>query len=317
MVMPNIAVYAGGPLGPDKIATNLANTRSAGWTTIIIGLFHIGRPDIPGQQYGDIIFGGAPMVIQNGKYVLPDYSWPEAIAALKGTGSSITQIYASFGGGGPVFDYTSLQTIYEQNGNSFAGTAVERNFQLFRQIFSAVDGIDLDCEDNYDPPSFNAFCKMLVGMGFALTFCPYTYESFWVNALSAIQTMPNAPVAWWNLQCYDGGTGNDPQLWANAITAKMGGFPIEGFVLAGADAGSGPQGVQSLISGFAREPALGGGFIWNLDEIFASGSSQADYVSAVRNAMSATKAAHAPAVAPSAKPELRPERAGAAVKEAR
>jgi hypothetical protein len=285
MVTPNIAVYAGGPLGPDKIATNLQQTRAAGWTTIIIGLFHIGRPDIPGQQYGDIIFGGAPMVIQDGKYVLPDYSWPEAIAKLKGAGSSITQIYASFGGGGPVFDYTSLQIIYEQNGNSFAGTAVEKNFQLFRQIFSAVDGIDLDCEDNYDQPSFNAFCQMLVGIGFTLTFCPYTYESFWVSALSAIQMAPRAPVAWWNLQCYDGGTGNDPQSWANAITAQMGGFPTEAFVLAGADAGPGPQGVQSLISGFASEPSLGGGFIWNMDEILASGSTMADYVAAIRNGM--------------------------------
>lgn len=282
-------------------STPTYETRAAGWTTIIIGLFHIGRPDIPGQQYGDIIFGGGPIVIQNGQYLLPDYSWPEAIANLKGSGSSITQIYASFGGGGPVFDYTSLKTIYEQNGNSFAGTAVEQNFQLFRQVFAGVDGIDLDCEDQYDQPSFNAFCEMLAGMGFALTFCPYTEPTFWVNALQAVQQSPRSPVTWWNLQCYDGGAGNDPQSWANAIDAQMSGFPSGGFILAGADAGSEPQGVQTLISSFANEPSLGGGFIWNMDEILSSGFSMADYVAAIRNAVPTSAGKVSPAAKPAGK----------------
>lgn len=302
MVTPNAAVYAGGPLGPDQISKNLQKTRTAGWTTIILGLFHIGRPDIPGQQYGDIIFGGGPIVIQNGNYLLPDGSWPQAIAKLKGSGSSVTQIYASFGGGGPVFDYTSLRTIYQQNGNSFAGTAVQKNFQLFRKVFPAIDGIDLDCEDLYDQPSFNAFCQMLVDIGFALTFCPYTNEPFWVNALQAVQQFERAPVKWWNLQCYDGGGGNDPQAWANAIGAQMVGFPTAGFILAGADAGGGPQGVKSLISGFAGEPSLGGGFLWNLDEILASGSTQADYVAAITSAMPPWKGKAAPAAKASGKP---------------
>lgn len=278
---PNIAIYGGGPLGPDEIATNLNQTRDAGWTTIILGLFHIGRPQVSGQRYGDIVFGAGPIVIQNGDWLLPDASWPDDVAQLK-QGSTITQIYASFGGGGGVEDFQSLRTIYEQNGNSFTGTELERNFTVFRQKFPAVDGIDLDCEDEYDPASFIAFCRMLIGLGFSLTFCPYTYESFWTGALAALEESAPGAVKWWNLQCYAGGAGNDPAAWAKQIERDVPGFHTSGFIVAGADAGGGPGAVQSLIGDFAGEPSLGGGFIWVLDEILSSGSSQADYVAAVR-----------------------------------
>ena len=40
----NIAVYAGAALGESQIVTNLAATKQAGWTTVILGLFHIGYP---------------------------------------------------------------------------------------------------------------------------------------------------------------------------------------------------------------------------------------------------------------------------------
>ena len=43
----------------------------------------------------------------------------------------------------------------------------------FAATFPAIDGIDMDCEETYDVPSFAAFCKMLIGIGFGITFCPY------------------------------------------------------------------------------------------------------------------------------------------------
>ena len=93
MSKPNIAVYAGNSLGGSGIVTNLPATKQAGWTTIILGLFHIGYP--PGQLEAEIFFNDVP-VVADGKY-LGDPSWPNNIAQLK-QNSSITQIYASFGG---------------------------------------------------------------------------------------------------------------------------------------------------------------------------------------------------------------------------
>ena len=278
---PNIAVYAGGPLGPDAIAANFLGTQSAGWTTIILGLFHIGRPDIPGQAYGDIIFGGAPMVIHEGQWMLPNDDWPQALSQLK-SGGSISRIYASFGGGGPVYDYTTLQKIYAMNGNSFAGTQLEANFRLFRSAFPAIDGIDLDCEDLYDPASFVAFCEMLADIGFSLTFCPYTNPIFWAQALASLNVSRPGAVKWWNLQCYAGGYGQDPAAWAAQIAASVPGFDTDGFILAGDWTNDGLGGVEALIAGLSKEPCLGGGFLWNLDGVLQAGPDQAPWANAIR-----------------------------------
>jgi hypothetical protein len=105
--------------------------------------------------------------------------------------------------------------------------------EVFRATFPAIGGIDIDCEDTYDPPSFVAFCKMLIGMGFHITFCPFTNTDFWANALVQIdKAYPNA-VKWWNLQCYDGGGENKPQDWADAIAKAAPGHQNEGYIVAG------------------------------------------------------------------------------------
>jgi hypothetical protein len=86
-------------------------------------------------------------------------------------------------------------------------------------------------------------------------------------------------VKWWNLQCYAGGGGNDPQTWANAITAQIPGFSTDKYVLAGDWArlydpsekfwggGDCPSEVTKKISDFSKAACFGGAFIWNMDQI--------------------------------------------------
>ena len=54
MNKPNIALYAGNSLGKSQIVNNLAATRQVGWTTVILGLFHIGYP--PDWPEAEIFF---------------------------------------------------------------------------------------------------------------------------------------------------------------------------------------------------------------------------------------------------------------------
>ena len=283
MSTPNIALYAGGPLGPAEISQNMAATQQAGWTTIILGLFHIGRPQIPGQNYGDLIFNDEPTVV-SGKYVA-NSSWPGNVAQLKQSGSSVTKIYASVGGGYTVEDYGTLQQIYQANSNSFSGTNLEQNFKLLRQTFPAIEGIDMDCEDNYDLPSFLAFCELLIGMGFDITFCPYQNENFWTAALSQLEGSNPGAVKWWNLQCYDGGWNNTPQPWADAINAVLPSFSTNDFILASDWTDDSPSAVTSKFSSFSGAPSLGGGFIWDMNGILSGGSTMADYVNAIKNGL--------------------------------
>jgi hypothetical protein len=57
----NTAIYAGDAFNPVNIAGNTADIQGSGFSTIILGLCHIGRgPDaydpVQGQQTGDFVF---------------------------------------------------------------------------------------------------------------------------------------------------------------------------------------------------------------------------------------------------------------------
>jgi hypothetical protein len=323
MTALDIAAYTLDALGPANIAANLDATRRAHWTTIILGLFHIGYP--PDQAEAEIFFNST-RIIKGGKDAGKfstgfDPAWPQKIAALK-ENSPITRIHASFGGGPPVVDFTTINRIYEANGNSFSGTVLETNLQLMKRTFPAIDGIEMDCEDEYDPVSFVAFCKMAIGMGFDLSFCPYQCKNFWTGALKALQSSRRGPVKWWNLQCYAGGSENVPKSWADAIKTVLPDFDTDGFILAGdwsrfldnSDPdpnnwdwnGDCPAAMGRLLASFNAPPnapkgerPVGGGFVWNLDNIIGYAASQKqkpdpdscgnvgmnDYVNAIRTAL--------------------------------
>jgi hypothetical protein len=269
----NLVLYAGDELGPLKIENELQfyNVQNGGYTTIVIGMFHIGNPAAAKDtQLGDIIFnGGNPILIRGGQlFYTCAPTWASQIKRLK-TSSSVTKVYASFGGGSPVQDFATIQQIYQQNGNSFQGTMLQTNLQLFAQTFrGAFDGIDMDCEETYDVPSFVAFCEMLINLGFAITFCPYTMQSFWDTAQNKVQAAYPGAVKWWNLQCYDGGSGNNPQKWGQGLPN---GFIIPGDWVRFWDPSSGgfigdcPTDMTTLFQSFAGMSAVGGGFVYNLD----------------------------------------------------
>jgi hypothetical protein len=85
MSAPNIAAYAADALGPANITTNLDTIRGAGWTTIVLGLFHIGYP--PKQDEAEIFFNSTSIFKGGndaGNFSASfDPAWPEKIAELK------------------------------------------------------------------------------------------------------------------------------------------------------------------------------------------------------------------------------------------
>jgi hypothetical protein len=287
--MPNtiIAVYAEGALypsasNPQPVPVTITQLQASGFNTLILGLFHIGRDYSisPPQINGDLYYNNT-LVISQGTYV-GDATWPGLVASISGSG--VTQTCASIGGGG-VMDYETIQKIYAANGNSFAGTNLMKSFQTFRTTFPTVGIIDLDCEETYDQPSFVAFCQMLIGLGFKITFCPYTYQVFWNGALKALNISNPGAVAWWNLQCYDGGTGNDPDTWAAGIRNAVAGFNTDGFIVAGDWTNDTPSGVQALMSSFSGQASVGGGFLWTLDNMIDGAGPMSAFAQAVKTGL--------------------------------
>jgi hypothetical protein len=128
MTSLNVAAYGQGMMYPPSLAPNMATIQTAGWTSIILGLFHI-------DNVGDLSFNDT-VIITAGSYV-GDPEWPGQLAQLlSGQGSTITTLLASFGGWG-VGDFTNILNIYTANGNSFQGTQLQTNFQVLQQTFPA------------------------------------------------------------------------------------------------------------------------------------------------------------------------------------
>ena len=283
----NVAAYGEGIMYPPQLAINIHAIQTAGWTSLMLGLFHI-------SAEGDISFNNT-LLFTGGKYG-GDPTWVSQLRqlAIGNKGARGMTLLASFGGWG-VGDFGNIQAIYEANDRSFRGTTLEANCEAFASTFGGiVSMIDMDVENTYDQASFLAFCEMLIDQGFGLTFCPYTNPSFWINCLADLNRSNPGAVQRFNLQCYAGGSGNDPQTWANAITAAIPSFNIRNFLLASdwarSNSGSGdsPAGVQAQLAGFHGDACVGGAFIWTLDTILnnrAGGYTMANYVQAIHNAL--------------------------------
>lgn len=65
----NLAAYCSGDFGPGISDELIANVQQSGLTTIILWSMHIGRPSIPGQQYGDLVFNSGDIrIVSEGVY---------------------------------------------------------------------------------------------------------------------------------------------------------------------------------------------------------------------------------------------------------
>lgn len=288
----NIAAYGEGCMypstsNPQSVGETITMIQNSGLTTVILSLAHIGRDyDIsPPQIMGDIIYNNT-LIFSEGSYV-GDPSWidPTSSNCINNLiGGSVTQVELSIGGGG-VMDYQTIKKIYNQNGNSFEGTNLQNNFIALKNTLTVVSIIDTDCEETYDQASFVAFCQMCIAIGFKITFCPYTLENFWTGSLAALNTSNPGAVIWWNLQCYDGGYGNDPQTWASHITNAIPGFDTNGYILAGDWTNDTPKQTEFLMQTFANENAVSGGFLWTIDNTINNPNTLADYVTAIKKGL--------------------------------
>jgi hypothetical protein len=109
-----------------------------------------------------------------------------------------------------------------------------RNFAALKTVMPWIDAIDFDDEELYEVETTVPFASMLYEVGFTVTFCPYSQESFWIECLAQLEAKQPGLVSGFNLQCYAGGASNEPDPWIEAVEAKMGsGFDAKSFVRPG------------------------------------------------------------------------------------
>ncbi|WP_224363910.1 PKD domain-containing protein [Hyalangium versicolor] len=274
------AVYGGGPFYSGGTAV-MDDLRNSGFTTVMLWSFHI-------EDNGDLVYNDIP-VVKNGAYI-GDSAWPTRLATLKTAPTSVNRIEVSIGAWG-VPDFERMARLVNGTATGCGSTLVcgtgstsilYRNFQALKTATGAT-AVNFDDESAYDLTNTTQFGQMLIGLGYKITFAPYTNQSFWKslkdNLGSAVDTI--------YLQVYDGGAGNNPASWNTAMgmTVDPGLWSRHG---SGCASGDSPATVQSKMSSWKSSAGISGGFMWLYDDIQACGSqgTAAQYAAAINTAVS-------------------------------
>lgn len=246
-------------------STQLADIKNSGFTSAICWALHV-------DQQGDLTYNDTK-IVTSGDYV-GDPSWPEFLDGLK-TGTVDTILF-SLGGWG-VGDFANIQALIQKYGTG-KENPLYKNLAALRAVIPSTDGFDYDDESLYDEDTTVKLSQMAADLGYTeITFCPYAMQGFWVNCLKRLQESNPGLVKGFNLQCYAGGTGNDPSNWIDAVNG-IPGIDAKAFIYpglwcchqpqcTGGDSNNAcPSSIESFIANW-KSDGIPGGFIWNYGDI--------------------------------------------------
>jgi hypothetical protein len=265
-------IYGGGPIYQGGTGS-IDDLRASGFTTVVAWSVWV-------SAEGDLNLNMNQQLTEGGEYWAgPDFA--DLMARLKQSPTSVTRLLFSVGSS-EAATWEAIQSLVKSQGTG-PDSALYRSFAALKQAIPGIDGIDFDDESVYDPKTTVPFAQMLHGLGYEVTFCPFDYLGeldFWTGCLAELNVQDAPPVVTaFNLQCYAGGAGNDPQEWIAAIEGIMPkGYDAAALVQPGLwcvhDDGSGgtcnegdcPTAIESTFAAW-KPTGIGGGWIWLLDDV--------------------------------------------------
>lgn len=276
----NVVLYANALFENDQYQQQSNAILNSGFTTIILWTLHI-------QENGDLSYNNTP-IVESGKLNESFSNLSQQIRNLK-CGGSVEQVIFGIGSAS-VSDFKNARKLYA---SSTGKDTLLGNFKVLVDNLP-IDGFDFDLEES----PLNNYTDIIVDLslefgnwGRFVTFCPFCQEDFWLNCLKRIYDKnSNQLVRWFNLQCYSGGSGNDPKAWADSIKNYPSPLGIEdsaAFVIPGYCCQNGtPDNIQLNFSTLkTSDPGINGGFIWNSGDIFNSKYIPKDYAQAIINGL--------------------------------
>lgn len=256
------AVFGGGPFvtGGEEVAEVV---KSSGFNTMIIWSVHV-------NDNGDLVLNDVP-VASYGRCIAKK-SVKDTWANLKSEGSGIQRVEISIGAWGCA-DFENIKKLIEKDGTG-EDTILYKNFKALIEATGA-DAVNFDDESCYDVESAVKFGQMCAEMGVKVALCPYTQMDFWKQ----VKTELGDTVDRVYVQCYDGGAGNDPDDWAQAMGMDV----IPGYWCLHGGSGDSAADVSSKLK---ESDSITGGFMWLYDDMqkLSSPDSPADYAAAINNA---------------------------------
>jgi hypothetical protein len=256
-------------LGSADQAVDIA---TAGFDTIIVGLFHV-------HDGGSIYCNTFPVNSETFADIC------EGIKALKTSpGSTVRTILLSFGGGN-----------WEGHPASVSDSdypAMKASWPAFKASLtdllqtSGADGVDWDYEPEtvpFDTDFIIQITNEMAALPCLVTAAPYQDQEQWLTVIKGTMTgSAGNNFAWWNLQLYGGAIYSD---WVPALQGAPTGLSpgaVEAFLVPGYspdDCSSSPAGEIRRLRG--TYPSLDGAFIWNYETIKECAASMASSIRAV------------------------------------
>ncbi|ORX96551.1 hypothetical protein BCR34DRAFT_677325 [Clohesyomyces aquaticus] len=252
----------------DAIRSNTTALKTSGVNSVII--FGIGILADGGIMYYSNTPGSKDtLVASNGAYV-GGSALSEKVRSFKINNTSIDRIEVS----------TNAQHIKDLmakpgTGN---GTPLAKNFKALKEAWG-LDAVNNDDESIYDLASTVSFAKMLESIGLKYTIAPYTNPTFWNSVRSQVNS-GRAEGDWIldrvYLQCYDGGSGNNPATWQKTL-----GMNVVPLVWVTNDSkpsyGTTAAQAKSRFTAWKQAGGLAGGGYWNDYDIEKMKSSYKEY----------------------------------------
>lgn len=259
------ALFGGGPLVLGGIPT-ASIIKDSGFNTVILWSVHVNA------DTGDLYFNDQ-LVCSDGEYVGTNM-WRMGWEALKEGDNAVDRIEISIGAWGTA-DFENIRSLMQRDGDG-EDTILYRNFKALIDVTGA-DAVNYDDESCYDVDATVAFSEMLLSMGVKITLCPYTNTAFWSSLLDEL----GSDVDRVYLQCYSGGSGNNPAQWSNVLGTKV----IPGYWCLNDEnsEGSTAEEVNRYLTRY--KVVSEGGFMWYYDDMrgLSSPNSTADYAEAINS----------------------------------
>jgi hypothetical protein len=179
-----------------------------------------------------------------------------------------------------VSPYTTIQSLVNSAGTG-ANTPLAKNLAALKSAWN-LDAVNNDDEATYDVSSTVQFGALLHNIGFKYTTAPYANIGFWQTITQQINAQNPGQLDRHYLQCYDGGAGNDPADWQNALGMKV--VPLL-WVTNNAKPADGktPAQMQSQFTTWYQEDQIAGGGLWNQYDIEQTNTEYSAYANVLNS----------------------------------
>jgi hypothetical protein len=256
-IFADSGIYICGHFRRDRTKT-VAALKASGFTFGILFNVHV---EIDGTLTTD-----GEVICKDGEYVFDrlvtgytndkaQIDYVDDVNSLLSGNTSLLRLEYCIGGWGN-HAYKNITDLTSAQGTG-TSSILYRNFKALKDAIPAVIAVNNDIEHDYDANSQSQFHIMLYDIGFKTTIAPYTNKAYWESFVSKIEFARPGAVDRNYLQCYGGGSGNNPQNW------KIGSLPIYGSRDIEANPELAHSEIVNTMTGWKNSAGIVGGFYWN------------------------------------------------------